>query len=300
MRVLIIGASGFTGSRLLKLLSVNGEVHVTAIVHNKLADIYPGVEYHEASLTSISYTFLERGAFDYIFHLARISGKRLRDFGRYAAGLKGKSANRKLLANISRLPKQPKLIYLSGSLMYGTNKTPVKESARLLPEGFAKYYVHAERPILDELKSGNKNVMMLYAPWILGNGSWFEQVYKSYMRMKKAVPVYGDPQRMMSLITVEDCAGMLWHYATHADYGRTYNIYTVQQLRYRDFISKVGKACDTEGTDVYSKQQLRSIMDKTTTNSICCEVVLGTEHEDLLKSYEMKNPDIDEYLKTLC
>lgn len=301
MRVLIIGATGFVGKALTKYLSDIAGIHSTALVHKQEpGEQYNGISYVQKSLQQIDYQWLSGQQFDYIFHLARIPGKRWGDTGRYLAAKRGARANKKLLIAIEQLSKKPKLIYLSGSLMYGhIPGEKATEQNILNPAGFARQYIHAEEPILKAIKNGNNNIMMLRAPWILGDGSWFMQLYANYILQKKVVPAYGDKDRMMSIITVEDCAAIMWHYAYKAEYSRIYNIYT-HQMQYSDFIRTIAAAYDCDKEQHYSATQMLNSMDKTTQNSILCEVVLDTTYPEILNNYQPVHSDLNKYLKQLA
>lgn len=299
MKILILGCTGFVGSKIVKYLSSIGGQSITAIVHKKpIQKPLENVTYYTTGFEKITYSFLEQGEYDYILHLARIPGKRFGDFGRLYAGMKGGTANRNLLNNINKLQKKPKLVYLSGSLMYGNNPDSyVNEDFAISPVGFARYYLHAEKPIMDAIDRGEDNVMMLRAPWILGEGSWFEQIYIKHLSLKGTVPVYGNAERKMSIITVEDCAAMLWHYALHALYGEVYNIYTFQKVSVADFTSIIEEFSNAEGKLYYSEEQLNTMMDHTTKRSILSEIVLDTKHKQLQSQYSVIHTDLEKYIK---
>ncbi len=301
MNVLILGATGFTGTALSCYLSGMKDINTTAIIHNRQPRVKCDVVYVNTSLQNIDYNFLEKGNFDYIFHLARIPGKGFGDIGRRYAGLQGALANHKLLTTLKKLRRMPKLIYLSGSLMYGHRPGySFTESEKIQPAGYARYYYHAELPILNALYQGDMEIMMLRAPWVLGNGSWFHQLYTSHIMQHASVPVYGNIQRSMSMITVEDCAGMLWHYANNAVYNKVYNIYTFGNVIYKDFINDIKSAYNCTSTKVYAEKEMRVKMGKTSKNSICCEVVLGTSYHDIMDSYNPVYKCLPKYLAQLA
>lgn len=288
MRVLITGASGFAGSALIKYLIGYHKADITAVVHKTPVQVsHENIRYVQYSIKDLPAFLKSEPEFDYIFHLARIPGKRFGNIGRVLAGLQGAGANKKILKAISHNGCKTRLIYLSGSLMYGNN--PGKqcvETDKIQPAGFAKYYVFAEQPLLRAIKDGNANIVMLRAPWIAGNGSWYTKLYEEFVLQHKKVPVYGDVNRRMSLISVEDCAGMLWHYATHAKTSGIYNIYTTQSISYQEFVHAIAKAYNTDNYVPYDKQKMLKFTDKTTIDSICCDVVLSTNHKELLTGYK--------------
>lgn len=301
MRLLVTGATGFTGSALLRFLAQKKEAEITALVHTTQPDTqYDRVTYENRSLQQINYQWLKEQQFDHIFHLARIPGKRWGDIGRFIAAKEGQKANKLLLKAIAQLNPKPKLIYLSGSLMYGHHPGEiVTEEAPLNPTGFARQYHLTEQPILDAILSGSDNIMMLRAPWIIGNGSWFKQLYQDAITQKNMLPLYGNPDRGMSVITVEDCAGMMWHYAMNAPYGKVYNIYGTQNIVYKDFIGLINESAGDIPVQPFTEKQMKELYGKTVTNSVCCEVALGTKHPAILNSYSLQHPRLDQYIQGL-
>lgn len=296
MRILVTGASGFAGSALIKYLVGINNADITAIVHKTPVQVsHQHIRYVQSSIEDLPAFLKGEPEFDYIFHLARIPGKRFGNIGRILAGLQGARANKKILKAISGKGCKTRLVYLSGSLMYGhqPGKTSV-EADSLHPAGFAKYYHLAEKPLLKAISNNTANIVMLRAPWIVGNGSWFAKLYEEHVLKQKKVPIYGNPDRHMSLISVDDCAGMLWHYATNAQASGIYNIYTVGKLSYMQFLNYIAKAYDTENYIAYNEEKMLKFADKTTVDSICCEVVLDTQYKDLLNSYKPihNNPEI--------
>lgn len=176
--------------------------------------------------------------------------------------------------------------------MYGNcGKRVVPETANPNPVGYAKYYYQAEEPFLKSILRG-KNVIMLRAPWVIGNGSWFQFLYKKPVLETGELPMYGDSGRVMSLITVEDCAALLIYYAMNAQPG-IYNIYSHQMI-YADFLELIRKS-SKRVVDISPSKRL----DRTTINSICTEIILGTNYPDLLNAYKLKNPLLDNYVERL-
>lgn len=301
MRVLVTGASGFAGSALIKYLIGISNVDITALVHKTPINVtHQHIRYVQSSIEDLPSFLNGEPEYDYIFHLARIPGKHFGNIGRIIAGLQGAAANKKILKAISNKGSKTRLIYLSGSLMYGHHPGKASvETDSLHPAGFAKYYHLAEKPLLKAINNKTANVVMLRAPWIVGKGSWFAKLYEEHILKQKKVPIYGNPNRRMSLISVDDCAGMLWYYATNAQVAGIYNIYTAGSVSYAEFVNYVAKAYNTENYVAYDEEKMLKFADRTTVDSICCEVVLDTQYKELLNSYTPIHNNPETYISQL-
>src|SRR6186713_1280163 len=111
--VLILGASGFVGSRLFQLLTqMQDQYRITISVHKTIPSSIPsGVRVLEGSLDTLDLSLLENDRPDIIFHLARINSTRFGRFGRLMAGWKGYRANMRLLKYMDRAGWKVSLVY---------------------------------------------------------------------------------------------------------------------------------------------------------------------------------------------
>ena len=79
-------------------------------------------------------------------------------------------------------------------------------------------------------------VSIVRPPWIIGNGSWFYSFFLNTSKKYGFVPVYGNGENWMSLIDVEDCAGLIINIIKNCK-PSTYTIYIApeQYVKQIDF-----------------------------------------------------------------
>jgi len=139
------------------------------------------------------------------------------------------------------------VVAVHGSLSYGCQgERLIQPGDGLHPVGFAEAYAIAEGP-LRQLADDGGDVGVFRAPWVLGPGSWYLQMYAS----GGSVPILGRGEQWMSLVAVEDLATQIWeavmtqrrgvihptllHRCRQADFA-----YTVSDITQRP-LSKVGR-----------------------------------------------------------
>jgi len=208
--ILVLGGTGFVGSAVMHaLLQGASDVRISMLVHRRAPTIEDAsVHVLQGSLGELDLKQLMRAPSTHVVHMARLSGTS--PWRRTLAGLRGALANMRMLEGLRRLPVPPRILYVSGSLMYGSRgESWVDERTPLQPTSFARSYVPGERPLLRYQASGALPVMMVRPPWILGKGSWFQTFYATPMMREGRVPCYGAGQNWMSLLHVEDCARLI-------------------------------------------------------------------------------------------
>lgn len=205
--ILILGASGFIGSVLLKKIINYGDFEVS-VLQRKNNIISKNVKIYTGDIRNFDWNDLEVVP-DVIFHLARINSSRFKNFGRFLSAYQGKIANKRILKHFKKYDKRPKIVYLSGSLMYGNSNNAINENNVLNPISFAREYIIAEKPFIKESLKGNFKINIARVPWVVGNESWFKAFYIDYIKKNNKVPVYGKGDNLMTLIDVEDVANAL-------------------------------------------------------------------------------------------
>lgn len=221
-QLLLLGGSGFVGSALLRQ-GLDSGYNFTALQHRKSIpeQTHPRLTVRSGSITSLSAEQLSVINPGGILHAARISGRR--SIGRRIAARKSKRANERLLDWAQHPKNNAGLLYVAGSLGYGSHEAPVDESTPLKPTSYAREYHRGEAPLVAASRSGAK-IQIVRPGWIYGPGSWFEQFFLRPIRNQGVIPLYGEGLNRMSLIHIDDCVRMILHVFEQGKTGGTYNI----------------------------------------------------------------------------
>ncbi|MFW9778074.1 MAG: NAD-dependent epimerase/dehydratase family protein [Candidatus Heimdallarchaeota archaeon] len=240
---LLLGGSGFLGLHLLRVL-IDHNAQITCMIHKRPLEkgkihSKKKIRLVEGSITNYPWQSFQENPPTIIFHLARISGRR--SLGRMIAANRSYHANKGLTDWILKSEHDIKLVYLSGSLSYGSRDERVTESTRLVPESYSKQYLRGEFPIYRALNLNEEFPLIICKPgWIYGSGSWFERFYLKPMKSSGFVPLYGEGNNWMSLIHVADCAEMVYWIASQKKRG-IYNLFIGKPIRQKDFSSMISE-----------------------------------------------------------
>ncbi len=207
-KLLVLGGTGFIGKELVKSLRLLGDVRLMMLIRSRISYFdLEDVDTITGDLGSFDLKQVHRFKPDVIIHLARLRGRGR--IGRSLASKRGETANRRIIHWLERELPDTKVVYVSGSLVYGNSASSLSESAPFNPTGFAREYLRAEMPWVEAQFNKTLNICIARPAWILGSGSWF---YSSFVRpaiRDSAVPVYGSGENAMSLIDVRDCASLI-------------------------------------------------------------------------------------------
>lgn len=242
--ILVLGASGFIGREIIRSLVQSQKCKIVALEHKRPVNI-PGVQLIHQNLSKL---LLNKLPFrpDLIIHAARLRTGKLGKIGRRIMAEKGKLANQKLLKQIARQDKPTRLIYVSGSLMYGSvPEYLIHENFPLSPTSFAREYVCAERPILKEIEKNNPHILMLRIPWIIGSGSWFEWNYMNFIKKNNKIPLYGEGKNTMTFLDVRNLASAVVKLCDISHHGML-NLFNPQYLKQEDFAKMMSKSLGKE------------------------------------------------------
>ena len=271
--VLILGASGFIGKKILELFSLNFS-NISYLVHKTPIKNIDGFKIF-GSLENLSFDSLEACNPDIVIHCARLNGSSI--IGRYKSALIGYHSNISLLNKLEQLNKPILIIYISGSLMYGNNHNIVLESNNLNPISFAKQYSIAEKPFINK-KMIQCRVTMVRPGWVIGNGSWFKRYYLDHIKSNLEIPCYGNPDCMMSIIDVNTLAKKVLSIACSKFYYPVYNPLGYEPITKNRFLNIL--------QNVYNlnivKKDIPYIIDKAIFDAFNSSILLGSDFNNAI------------------
>jgi len=295
-RVLLLGGTGFIGAHLLRALrSVDG-VRIMMVAHRRvpyraLEDVNLVVD----SLTRLDLSWIERFEPDTILHAARLGGSS--PLKRRIAAHRGRRANRRLAEWLVSHAPDTRVVYVSGTLVYGSHgDADVDERTPLRPIAFARDYVRAEEPWIAAQDEGSLPVTIVRPPWVVGPGSWFHAHFVRPGLENGGVPLYGSGDNWMTLLDVEDCAGAIVHLAAQPDPPATINLFAPdQRTRQRDFVETLAGLLRVPVRPVASAGAGR-VRDRATSEALTSSLRAGTRHFEALGGYRWKAPSWPEML----
>lgn len=289
--VFITGASGFIGSALVELLS-NQEVSLHCLVNkSRLKSQNNRIKICQGNFMDFDWSYLDENKINVFYHFARMNGKTRKE--RQKAATLNARANSRLLEYLNKMNNPPRLIFGSGTLVYGENgENFVDEEAPIRPISYQREYFKAEEPILQALKSSNIPIFIVRPPWIYGSESWFKWLFWKHIQQQNAVPVYGNGRNLMSLIHIEDCAGLIRHIAEFGEAGHIYNISAHKAITQNDFANLLSKLTEFH-VKRYPGFYLRFRMNKAAREAMTFSLSSTSRFKDLLNKYEMQHPNLE-------
>ncbi len=197
MRILVTGANGFVGSRLVKELAK--EHDVLALCRHKPE--LPAKFVKGDLLDDKVVDTLRRLTFDVVFHLAASTDES--DPGMWDVNVEG---TRRLL-EACKNNKLDRFIFMSSSGVLGETEEPAKEDDPYNPlTHYEKSKTEAERLIMDYKLKHQIPYTIIRAPIILGPNSYWMQVFKA---AKSKYPMIGKGDNFFHLIYIDDAVQAL-------------------------------------------------------------------------------------------
>jgi nucleoside-diphosphate-sugar epimerase len=291
---LVLGGTGYIGAPLVRALIAAG-VRTSCLVHRQPPPM-PGVSVLSGSIDRFRWRPLEADPPDVIFHLARIP--RRRRFDAPIIRARNRVASARLLAWLATCPRPPLAVFVGGTLAYGSHgEAAVTEETALSPVSFARDYHAAETPWLRVRAGGDAPVVIARPAWVLGPGSWFDAYYRRPIRQEGSVPLYGDGENWMSLVHVEDCAGLLLHLARRAPPMTLMNL-GGPTLRQRELSERLARLTGLPIRQV-SLDELGARHGASVREAFLFSARVETIHGALAASYARRHADLDADLAAL-
>jgi nucleoside-diphosphate-sugar epimerase len=249
------------------------------------------------SVDRFSWREIEHDPPDVIFHLARIPGR---------GGLKGfvtrvrnRWGNQRLVFALGGWIRPPLVVYVGGTLAYGSHgEALVTEETPIAPTSFSRDYHRAEVPWLAAQRHNDVAVVVARPAWVLGPGAWFEAFYRRFIAAERAVPLYGAGENWMSIIHVEDCAGLIEHTARHALPRSVVNVFTHPPLRQAELAERLARLTGLPVRRV-TLEELERRHGRAVVEAFTFSARIGTVHEELHAGYEVIHRDLDADLASL-
>ncbi len=291
----VLGGSGFLGAPLVRRLCAAG-VRTTCLLHRTPLPVAAAGVLH-GSVNRFPWRTLERDPPDVIFHLARIAGRG--GIRGAVTRLRNRVANERLVLALASWARPPLLVFVGGTLAYGSHgEEPVTEQTPLAPTSFSRDYHQAEVPWLRAMRGNDAPVIVARPAWVLGAGSWFEVFYRRVIRTEKAVPLYGSGDNWMSLVHVEDCAGLLEHTARHALPMSIVNVFAGAPLRQAELAERLARLTALPIRRV-SRDDLERRFGRAVREAFDFSARIGTVHQALHAGYRLEHQDLDGDLAAL-
>jgi len=290
-KILIIGSTGFIGSRLIKKIKAIDNNRVMVLLHKNFnfAD-FEDFDVITSSFTNVNLEHFKRFKPDVIFHLGRLRGVGI--FGRLRAAKKGKNANRRMIKYLSKNSMNPRIFYFSGTLVYGNKSSQTAdERSKISPISFSREYHLAETPWYEESLKANANVSMLRLPWVVGKGSWFYRYYILIALKHGFVPLYSNGENWMSLIDVHDCCSLVLHLAKQSKLFKIANLYNPSLIvRQFEFVEIISEVLNIPVKKVSLRKRI--FRDNAFNEAMRFSLKVNSIHTDLYSNYHFKINDL--------
>ena len=296
-KILILGGTGFIGSELVNALRLNRDVQLMLLIRTRTN--YFDLEDFDTitgDLGSFDLSQILRFKPRVIIHLARMRGRgRL---GRGLASKRGESANWRIIRWLKRKLPETRVIYVSGSLVYGDSTSPVYESSVLNPTGFAREYLRAEIPWVEAQMRKALDICIVRPGWIVGSGSWFHSNFVKPALRDSAVPIYGSGHNLMNIIDVRDCASLIARAGLSEKIPEIINLVgPTAAITQSTFASLVAERMKMPTMHVHERTTRGWFSDRAAWEALTSSIPICSGHELFYSDFNYKAPTIEESIE---
>jgi nucleoside-diphosphate-sugar epimerase len=288
-KVLVLGGAGFLGRQLVEELHAS-KVKTVCLENRRAVHIqHHQNEVIRGNVNDFQWEQLNHAHLQVIFHSARTSGRNRKT--RLQAARENAKANESLVRWLRTLDHPPLLVYVSGSLVYGSRgNTRVDESQPPDPISFQREYFIAEKPILQALERNEIPVQIVRPGWIYGRGSWLEAFYLQPARKMRFLPIYGKGENLMSFIHVEDCGRKIIHLADQGIPGNIFNVFT-RTTTQQAFVKILSELMQVK-TRVIPLELLHIRYGKAAREAFSFSLDMHTKHQEVFHNFRSNHPDL--------
>ena len=277
MKVLLIGASGFIGKKIYdsapKIMDITG-----TFFSNKISE--RGGKFLKLDILDSKINW--KNIFcDYECIIISCRPKGIDEKSRTEISIRARDAYVRIIECLKKCDKIPYIIVVNGSLSYGNQgENLVGINNKITPTGFAKSYSIGEAPFREYVEDGN-NAAIVRAPWVLGNDSWYTDLYYSVNK----VPIFGNGSQWMSIVTVDDLSDYIWNLVEEKSKG-VHHPKLSFRCRQKDFAILVGRIKNKEIKKMGFLNMIK--MEKQSKESILASIKLDDgfgNHSESVKNY---------------
>jgi len=266
MKVLLLGASGFVGRALLNHKPPLMSADPTYCHNPPSGDAETWIYLDLLRVTDWNKTL---DGYDAVLLCARPKGATSKQ--RNSIALETQTAMVAMLKAHSEMKNPPHVVALHGTLSYGDCGQQLVEIGQpYKPTGYATSYGIGEAPLRDAAEKGRIGVMR--APWILGDGSWFNALYCS-----NEIPLFPGKPIWMAVVDVNDLAKEIWQHVERKTTGIFHPQLLVRTTQER-FANAVGRARLIQPVRM-SRWRMFRRYDKQTRQSVLASIRLTSEQE---------------------
>lgn len=292
----VFGGTGFIGESLVSHLKTNPDNRLNLLVHKripyrKLEDLNT----FTGDISTFDPAWFRRYPPQIVFHLARISGSNY--ISRRFASENAFKANTRMVEILSSLPDPPIVVYVSGSLMYGSqdNNTPANEFTPLRPLAFAKYIIPGEQPWLEAQQRNLLDVRFARPAWVVGTKSWFREFFWNVFRSTGKVPYYGSGDQLMSLISTEDCARLIDELSRSGNKGQNLNVFTGEPLTQLQF-AEIAASYLNAGVLQIKRDDVKHWFGVMVADALTSSIPLSTQYPDIYRNANILTSNAEEII----
>jgi len=280
--VLVTGATGFIGSRLVEAL-INKEYDVTSLIRErKKGNSKSNIIYGDLTDEKTDFKDLK---FECVFHLASHTPLEKNKKILEKVNLEG---TKKLFDEIKNITKS--IIYISGLGVYGEpGDKIINEEQKYNPNtNFVKIRLDAEKYLKDNSLKNYIDFAVVHFGDVYGPGGWFnEMLVKRLQKNTFRIPAGGDYYK--GFVHVDDAVGSMIAVLEQKSFGESFIVADSQPVTFKEFSNftadQIGAKHPGSVPTFLAKAVLGGDLIKLLTTS------MKVSNEKISKIYQFKYPD---------